>query len=76
MGAVQSKLVGSGSEIVRQRQVDTHRHAQHLHRGHATLSIGAPDEALSPERVAQVFGVEAMRVDTGEGMALIARHPL
>jgi iron complex transport system ATP-binding protein len=37
---------------------------------------GAPSEALSPERVAQVFGVEAMSVDTGDGMALIARRPL
>jgi len=42
----------------------------------AIVADGAPDEALSPQRIAQVFGVEAMRVDTGEGMALIARHPL
>jgi len=40
------------------------------------VADGAPGEALSPERVAQVFGVEAMRVDTGEGIALVARHPL
>jgi iron complex transport system ATP-binding protein len=35
-----------------------------------------PSEALSPQQVAQIFGVEAMMVDTGEGVALIARHPL
>ena len=40
------------------------------------VADGPPGEALSPGRVAQVFGVETMRVDTGEGMALIARHPL
>ena len=40
------------------------------------VADGVPAEALSPERVAQVFGVETMSVDTGEGIALIARHPL
>jgi len=40
------------------------------------VADGVPNEALSPERVAQIFGVDAMRVDTGEGIALIARHPL
>ena len=40
------------------------------------VADGPPGEALSPQRVAQVFGVEAMSVDTGDGMALIARHPL
>jgi iron complex transport system ATP-binding protein len=40
------------------------------------VADGSPGEALSPERVAQVFGVETMSVDTGEGIALIARHPL
>jgi iron complex transport system ATP-binding protein len=40
------------------------------------VADGLPAEALSPQRVAQVFGVETMSVDTGEGMALIARHPL
>jgi iron complex transport system ATP-binding protein len=40
------------------------------------VADGPPAEALSPQRVAQIFGVEAMSVDTGEGIALIARHPL
>jgi iron complex transport system ATP-binding protein len=44
--------------------------------GGRIVADGAPAEALSPDRVAQVFGVETMSVDTGEGMALIARHPL
>jgi iron complex transport system ATP-binding protein len=40
------------------------------------VADGVPGEALSPQRVAEIFGVETMRVDTGEGVALIARHPL
>jgi iron complex transport system ATP-binding protein len=40
------------------------------------VAEGVPSEALSPQRVAQIFGVETMNVDTGEGMAIIARHPL
>jgi iron complex transport system ATP-binding protein len=46
-----------------------------MDRGHI-VADGTPAEALSPQRVAQVFGVETMSVDTGEGIALIARHPL
>jgi iron complex transport system ATP-binding protein len=44
--------------------------------GGRIVADDVPSEALSPQRVAQIFGVEAMMVDTGEGMALIARHPL
>jgi iron complex transport system ATP-binding protein len=35
-----------------------------------------PVDALSPARIAQVFGVDAITVDTGEGFVPIARHPL
>lgn len=42
----------------------------------AIVAEGAPGEALSPQRIAEVFGVEAMMVDTGEGIVPIARHPL
>lgn len=42
----------------------------------AIVADGPPGEALSPQRVAQTFGVETMNVDTGEGIAIIARHPL
>ena len=35
-----------------------------------------PAEALSPERIAAVFGVDAVMVDTGEGRVPIARHPI
>ena len=44
--------------------------------GGRIVADDVPGELLSPQRVAQVFGVEAMTVDTGEGMALIARRPL
>ena len=44
--------------------------------GGRIVADDVPGESLSPQRVAQVFGVEAMTVDTGEGMALIARRPL
>jgi iron complex transport system ATP-binding protein len=44
--------------------------------GGRIVADGVPSEALSPQRVAQIFGVEAMMVDTGEGITLIARHPL
>ena len=40
------------------------------------VADGKPGEALSPQRVAQTFGVDIINVDTGEGMAVIARHPL
>jgi iron complex transport system ATP-binding protein len=36
----------------------------------------SPAEALSPERIASVFGVDAVMIDTGEGLVPIARHPL
>jgi iron complex transport system ATP-binding protein len=42
----------------------------------AIVAEGLPGEALSPQRIAEVFGVEAMMVDTGEGIVPIARHPL
>jgi ABC-type hemin transport system ATPase subunit len=35
-----------------------------------------PDVALSPERIAAIFGVDAVMVDTGEGRVPIARHPI
>jgi iron complex transport system ATP-binding protein len=40
------------------------------------VTDGAPNEALSPQRIAQVFGVDTIAVDTGEGIVPIARHPL
>jgi iron complex transport system ATP-binding protein len=40
------------------------------------VADGAPDKALSGQRIAQVFGVDTMMVDTGEGIVPIARHPL
>jgi iron complex transport system ATP-binding protein len=36
----------------------------------------APEVALSPERIAAIFGVDAVVVDTGEGRVPIARHPI
>jgi len=44
--------------------------------GGRIVADDVPSEALSPQRVAEIFGVEAMMVDTGEGVALIARHPI
>jgi iron complex transport system ATP-binding protein len=44
--------------------------------GGRIVADDVPSEALSPQRVAEIFGVEAMMVDTGEGVALIARRPL
>jgi iron complex transport system ATP-binding protein len=35
-----------------------------------------PGEALSPQRIAQVFGVDTVNVDTGEGIVPFPRHPL
>jgi iron complex transport system ATP-binding protein len=40
------------------------------------VTEGAPGEALSPQRIADVFGVEAIALDTGEGIIPVARHPL
>jgi iron complex transport system ATP-binding protein len=40
------------------------------------VADAAPGEALSTQRIAQVFGVDAVNVDTGEGVVPIARHPL
>jgi iron complex transport system ATP-binding protein len=40
------------------------------------VADGAPGDALSPAQVAQVFGVDMINVDTGEGWIPIARHPL
>jgi iron complex transport system ATP-binding protein len=40
------------------------------------VADGPPDEALSAHRIAQVFGVDTISVDTGEGIVPIARHPL
>jgi len=37
---------------------------------------GSADDALSPQRIAAVFGVDAVTVDTGEGRVPIARYPL
>jgi iron complex transport system ATP-binding protein len=36
----------------------------------------APPEALTPARIAAVFGVDAVMVDTGEGHVPVARRPL
>jgi iron complex transport system ATP-binding protein len=35
-----------------------------------------PGVALSPQRIAQVFGVDTVNVDTGEGIVPFPRHPL
>ena len=35
-----------------------------------------PEKALSPERLTAIFGVDAVMVDTGEGMVPMVRHPL
>jgi iron complex transport system ATP-binding protein len=35
-----------------------------------------PEQALSPERLSAIFGVDAVMVDTGEGLVPIVRHPL
>ena len=40
------------------------------------VADAAPNEALSPARVGQVFGVDTIALDTGEGIIPIARHPL
>jgi iron complex transport system ATP-binding protein len=40
------------------------------------VADAAPGEALSPARIAEVFGVEAVTLDTGEGIIPVARHPL
>jgi iron complex transport system ATP-binding protein len=40
------------------------------------VADGPAGDALSPRRIAQVFGVDAITVDTGEGFVPIARHPL
>ena len=44
--------------------------------GGRIVADGPPGEALSPAQVAQVFGVDTINVDTGEGLIPIARHPL
>jgi iron complex transport system ATP-binding protein len=44
--------------------------------GGRIVADAAPADALSPARIAQVFGVDAISVDTGEGVVPIARHPL
>ncbi len=40
------------------------------------VADGPAGDALSPARIAQVFGVDAVSIDTGEGFVPIARHPL
>ena len=40
------------------------------------VADGGPPEALSRQRLAEVFGVDTVDVDTGEGIVPIARHPL
>ena len=44
--------------------------------GGRIVADDVPSEALSPQRVAEIFGVEAIMMDTGEGVVLIARHQL
>lgn len=46
-----------------------------LERGRIICDAAA-EEALSPQRIAAVFGVDTVMVDTGEGRVPIARHPL
>jgi len=40
------------------------------------VADATPEEALSPERLSTIFGVDAVMVDTGEGRVPIVRHPL
>jgi iron complex transport system ATP-binding protein len=40
------------------------------------VADGTPDQVLVPERLASVFGVDAVTIDTGEGRVPIVRHPL
>jgi iron complex transport system ATP-binding protein len=40
------------------------------------VADGTPDQVLVPERLASVFGVDAITIDTGEGRVPIVRHPL
>ena len=40
------------------------------------VADGEPHEALSRQRLAEVFGVDTVGVDTGEGIVPIARRPL
>ena len=44
--------------------------------GGRIVADGSPANALSPAQIAKVFGVDAISLDTGEGMVPIARHPL
>jgi len=40
------------------------------------VADAAPGVALSPRMIAEVFGVEAVALDTGEGIIPVAQHPL
>ena len=40
------------------------------------VADAAPEQALSPERLSAVFGVDAVMIDTGEGRVPIVRHAL
>ena len=40
------------------------------------VADAAPDEALTAERIAQVFGVEVVPVDVGDGPVPVARRPI
>ncbi len=40
------------------------------------VADAAPEQALTPDRLSEVFGVDAVMIDTGEGHVPIVRHPL
>jgi iron complex transport system ATP-binding protein len=44
--------------------------------GGRIVADGAPEQVLVPERLASVFGVDAVTIDTGEGRVPMVRHPL
>jgi iron complex transport system ATP-binding protein len=44
--------------------------------GGRIVADGPAPEALSPQRIAEVFGVDAVAVDTGDGVIPLARRPL
>jgi iron complex transport system ATP-binding protein len=40
------------------------------------VADGAPDEALSPDRIAEIFGIETLLVETADGRVPLPRRPL
>lgn len=40
------------------------------------VADASPEQALTPDRISEVFGVDAVMIDTGEGRVPMVRHPL